>query len=175
MRKVGEAVGDWNLIAEGDRIMVCISGGKDSYALLDALLLLRRFPRSASTLIAVNLDQGWPDYDTDRIPAHLARARGRVPDGCRGHASRRRGEARARAHDALLALLAASARRALRPRGASWAPPRSRSATTSTTSLETLMLNLFFSGQLRSMPPRLHRDDGRNVVIRPMAYVRSTI
>ena len=71
VRKVGEAVGDFNLIAEGDRIMVCVSGGKDSYVLLDALRVLARRSPVRFELVAVNVDQGWPDYETRAIEEHL--------------------------------------------------------------------------------------------------------
>src|SRR5262245_19365221 len=71
VQKIGQAVADYDLIADGDRIMVCISGGKDSYALLDALLLLRRKSPVAYELVAVNVDQGWPGYQTEAIARHL--------------------------------------------------------------------------------------------------------
>src|SRR5258706_8644813 len=69
--KTGAAVCDYGLLDEGDRVMVCISGGKDSYALLDVLLLLRRKSPIHYDLMAVNVDQGWPAYQTDVIEAHL--------------------------------------------------------------------------------------------------------
>src|ERR1051325_4735803 len=72
VRKVGEAVGDFDLIADGDRIMVCVSGGKDSYVLLDALRVLARRAPARFELVAVNVDQGWPDYETRAIEGHLA-------------------------------------------------------------------------------------------------------
>src|SRR5687767_5269061 len=71
VRKVGEAVGDHDLIADGDRIMVCVSGGKASYVLLDALRVLARRSPVRFELIAVNVDQGWPDYETRAIEEHL--------------------------------------------------------------------------------------------------------
>src|SRR5262245_8683300 len=69
--KTGAAVCDYGLIDEGDKVMVCISGGKDSYALLDVLLLLRRKSPVHFEIVAVNVDQGWPAYETDVIEAHL--------------------------------------------------------------------------------------------------------
>src|SRR5437588_6876595 len=71
VQKIGQATADFGLIDAGDRIMVCISGGKDSYALLDALLLLRRKSPVRYELVAVNVDQGWPGYQTEVIARHL--------------------------------------------------------------------------------------------------------
>src|SRR5215468_6186474 len=71
VQKVGAAVADYELIEDADRIMVCVSGGKDSYALLDALLLLARKAPVRYELVAVNVDQGWPGYQTDAVAAHL--------------------------------------------------------------------------------------------------------
>src|SRR5687768_14258404 len=71
VRRLVKAIAVWRMIEAGDRVMVCVSGGKDSYALLDALLLYRRSAPVAFDLFAINLDQGWPGYDTARIEAHL--------------------------------------------------------------------------------------------------------
>src|SRR2546421_12819592 len=75
VQKAGQAIRDYGLISDGDRVMVCISGGKDSYALLDTLLLLQRKSPVRYSLVAVNVDQGWPGYATEAIEQHL-RARG---------------------------------------------------------------------------------------------------
>ncbi len=173
VRKVGAAIGDYNLIAEGDRIMVCVSGGKDSYALLDALLLLRRKSPVAFALIAVNVDQGWPGYETATIAHHLE--------------SRNVAHRMVAAHE-----IASIVERVLRPaetgttpcslcsrlrRGLLYNLADELGATKIALGhhlddlAETLLLNLFFSGALRSMPPRLTSDDGRHVVIRPLAYI----
>jgi tRNA 2-thiocytidine biosynthesis protein TtcA len=171
--KIGAAVADYGLISDGDRIMVCISGGKDSYALLDALLLLRRKAPVHYELVAVNVDQGWPGYQTDAIANHLV---------SRGVEHRM-----VRAHE-----IADIVERVLRPeetgatpcslcsrlrRGVLYGLAKELGATKIALGhhlddlAETLMLNLFFSGSLRSMPPKLTSDDGKNVVIRPMAFV----
>jgi tRNA 2-thiocytidine biosynthesis protein TtcA len=171
--KTGAAVCDYGLIDEGDRIMVCISGGKDSYALLDVLLLLRRKSPVHYEVVAVNVDQGWPAYETQVIEAHL-QTRG-VPYRM------------VRAHE-----IAGIVERVLHPeetgatpcslcsrlrRGVLYGVAGELGATKIALGhhlddlAETLLLNLFFSGSLRSMPPRLVSDDGRNVVIRPLAYV----
>jgi len=171
--KVGAAIGDFQLISEGDRVMVCISGGKDSYALLDVLLQLARRSPVHFELIAVNVDQGWPGYQTEVIAAHL---RGR---GVEHHM--------VSAHD-----IADTVERVLHPaetgatpcslcsrlrRGVLYGLAERLGATKIALghhlddSVETLLLNLFFSGSLSAMPARLDSDDGRNVVIRPLIYV----
>lgn len=173
VQKIGQAVADYDLIADGDRIMVCVSGGKDSYALLDALLLLARKSPVRWSLVAVNVDQGWPGYQTDVIAAHLQ---------ARGVEHRM-----VRAHE-----IAEVVERVLRPeetgatpcslcsrlrRGVLYGLADQLGATKIALGhhlddlAETLLMNLFFTGSLRSMPPRLVSDDGRHVVIRPMAYV----
>jgi tRNA 2-thiocytidine biosynthesis protein TtcA len=171
--KIGAAVADYGLIDEGDRIMVCVSGGKDSYALLDALLLLSRKSPVRYELVAVNVDQGWPGYQTEAIAAHLAARQ--VPHRM------------VRAHE-----IADIVERVLRPaetgatpcslcsrlrRGVLYGLASELGATKIALGhhlddlAETLLLNLFFSGSLRAMPPKLQSDDGKHVVIRPMAYV----
>jgi tRNA 2-thiocytidine biosynthesis protein TtcA len=171
--KIGAAVADYGLIADGDRIMVCVSGGKDSYALLDALLLLARKSPVRYELVAVNVDQGWPGYQTDAIAEHLS---------SRGVLHRM-----VRAHE-----IADIVERVLRPeetgatpcslcsrlrRGVLYGLATELGATKIALGhhlddlAETLLLNLFFSGSLRAMPPKLTSDDGKHVVIRPMAYV----
>jgi tRNA 2-thiocytidine biosynthesis protein TtcA len=171
--KTGAACADYGLLEEGDRVMVCISGGKDSYALLDTLLLLQRKAPVSFTLFAVNVDQGWPGYATDAIAAHLE---------SRGVEHRM-----VRAHE-----IAQVVERVLAPsetgatpcslcsrlrRGVLYGLAQEMGATKIALGhhlddlAETLLMNLFFSGSLRSMPAKLRSDDGRNVVIRPMVYV----
>jgi tRNA 2-thiocytidine biosynthesis protein TtcA len=171
--KIGAAVADYGLIDDGDRIMVCVSGGKDSYALLDALLLLSRKSPVRYELMAVNVDQGWPGYQTDAIAQHLS--------------SRQVPHRMVRAHE-----IADIVERVLRPeetgatpcslcsrlrRGVLYGLATELGATKIALGhhlddlAETLLLNLFYSGSLRSMPPKLTSDDGKHVVIRPMAYV----
>jgi tRNA 2-thiocytidine biosynthesis protein TtcA len=171
--KIGAAVADYGLISDGDRVMVCISGGKDSYALLDALLLLRRKAPVRYEVVAVNVDQGWPGYQTDAIVQHLV--------------SREVEHRMVRAHE-----IADIVERVLRPeetgatpcslcsrlrRGVLYGLAQELGATKIALGhhlddlAETLLMNLFFSGSLRAMPPKLTSDDGKNVVIRPMCYV----
>jgi tRNA 2-thiocytidine biosynthesis protein TtcA len=169
VRKVGQTIADFPMIADGDRVMVCVSGGKDSYALLDVLLDLQRRAPVRFELVAVNVDQGWPGYRTDRIAAHLEAVgvpyrmvsddfasivEEKVPAGktpCSLCSRLRRG---------LLYNLAVEMRCQKIALGHHMDDL-----------IETLVMNLFYSGKLASMPAVLHSDDGRNTVIRPLAYV----
>lgn len=172
-RKVGQAIAEYDLIAEGDRIMVCVSGGKDSYALLDLLLAMQRRAPVRFELIAVNVDQGWPGYRTDVIESHLV-GRG-VPHRM------------VKAHE-----IAGVVERVLRPaetgatpcslcsrlrRGVLYGLATELGATKIALghhlddAAETLLLNLFFAGQLGGMPARYSAQEGRHTVIRPMIFV----
>lgn len=169
VRKVGQASATFELIAPGDRVMVCVSGGKDSYALLDALRLLQRRAPFPFELFAINVDQGWPGYDTGSIRAHLER------EGV--------------AHQMEVASYAQIVEDKLRPgqtpctlcsrfrRGYLYDLAARVGATKialghhADDAIETLMMNLMFSGRLASMPPKVISDDGRHTVIRPLAYV----
>jgi tRNA 2-thiocytidine biosynthesis protein TtcA len=169
LKKAGQAIADFDMIAEGDRVMACVSGGKDSYAMLEALLLLQRRSPVRFEVLAVNIDQGWPGYRTDLIAAHLAAlgvehrmidkdfasvvVANLGPDQtpCSLCSRLRRG---------VLYNLAVELRCSKIALGHHMDDL-----------LETLVLNLFYSGKLATMPPKLHSDDGRNTVIRPLAYV----
>lgn len=169
VKKVGQAVGEFDLIAASDRIMVCISGGKDSYALLDVLMLLRRRSPVPFELIAVNVDQGWPGYQTDIIAKHLQD---------RGVPYEMVDESFAEIVADKLAPGATPCSLCSRLRRGVLYNLAVRLGCTKIALghhmddlLETLVLNLLFSGRLASMPAKLHSDDGRNTVIRPMVYV----
>lgn len=170
-RQVGQAIGDYNMIEDGDRIMVCLSGGKDSYTLLDMLLTLREAAPVHFDIQAVNLDQKQPGFPEHILPEYLA-AKGvpfhilkqdtysvvkRVlPEGktqC-GLCSRlRRGALYQYAHENGFNKIALGHHM--------------------DDIVETLFLNLFHGGRMAAMPPKLKSNDGRNVVIRPLAYSRA--
>jgi tRNA 2-thiocytidine biosynthesis protein TtcA len=169
LRKVGQAIADHEMISDGDRILVAVSGGKDSYALLDLLSQLRARAPVRFDLVAINVDASFRGYRTDLIAKYLA------GEGYEHAIVREDIDGILREHrdpDTLDCALCSRVRR-----GVLYRVARERGCTKVALGhhrddlIETLLLNLFFNGRIKSMSPKLRADDGVNVVIRPLCYV----
>ena len=171
-RNVGQAIADYNMIEEGDRIMVCMSGGKDSYAMLDILLNLQASAPIKFDLVAVNMDQKQPGFPEHVLPEYLdtldieyhilekdtsSTVTSKIPEGktyCSLCSRLRRGTLYGFAEQIGCTKVALGHHR--------------------DDIVETLFLNMFHQSKLKAMPPKLLSDDKKNIIIRPLAYCRES-
>ncbi|MBT9486380.1 MAG: tRNA 2-thiocytidine(32) synthetase TtcA [Rubrivivax sp.] len=171
-RQVGQAIVDYNMIEPGDKVMVCLSGGKDSYTMLDILLSLRERAPVDFSIIAVNLDQKQPDFPEEVLPAYL-RGRG-VDFHIENQDTYSIVKKLVPAGQTMCSLCSRLRRGILYRVAGELGATKIALGHHRDDIVITLMMSMFFGGRMKSMPPKLVSDDGKNVIIRPLAYVAET-